>query len=147
MNKFHLICFWSADGFQHQSWNHKALPQQMRSAVHIIIIHLNIIHVLARHPEPNLCSSIFTCSRKKALLKNTYMLIYYTFKMHLYVVSLPLILLSLSLPHVRGRTGHPAMPHQYAYWWNASPASPVLQSPRPEAMEAVANVTGYGRSC
>lgn len=71
MNKFHLVCFWSADGFQHQSWNHTALPQQMHSAVHIIIIHLNIIHMCWQDTRSQMCAAQYLhaagerhCSKK-----------------------------------------------------------------------------------
>ena len=70
--------------------------------------------------------------------------------MHLCAVFLPLVSPSLSLLrslmweaalgiqpcHINMRTGE-TLPL----------LSPVLQSPRPAAVEAVANDTGYGRSC
>lgn len=58
-------------------------------------------------------------SLQKKQTKKTYMLIYYTLKMHLsaaFPPSHPLISLSPAFFHVGGSTGHPAMPHQYAYW-------------------------------
>ena len=114
MNEFHLSFTPMVFSIRHKT----ILPQQMHSAVHIIIIrHLNHIHVLARHAVPNGCSCIFTHPGRKALFKITYTLIYYTLKMHLYAVFLPLTHSSPSpaFSHVGGRTGHPAMPHQYAW--------------------------------
>lgn len=122
MNEFHLSFTLMVFSIRHKT----ILPQQMHSAAHIMIIrHLNNIHVLARHAVPNVCSCIFTHPGRKALFKITYTLIYYTLKMHLYAVFLPLTHSSPSpaFSHVGGRTGHPAMPHQYA-WWNVSPAFP-----------------------
>lgn len=99
MNEFHLWFTLMVFSIHHKT----ILLQQMHRAVHIIIMHLNIIHVLARHREPNVCSWIFTHHGRKALFKKTYTLIYYTLKMHLHALSLSFCLclsLSLSLPCV-----------------------------------------------
>lgn len=101
------------------SISHKTiLPQQMHNAVHIIIMHLNIMRVLATHCRAKCAQLNIYTPQEKGIVQKTYTLIYYTLKMHLYAVYLPLILPSLSpvFSHVGGSTGHPAMPHQYAYW-------------------------------
>lgn len=120
----HIVGLLMVFGISHKT----ILSQQMHSAVHIIIIHLNIIHVLARHTEPNMCSWIFPHHRREALFIKricSYIHnIHNTLRMHLFAVFLPLIL-SLLFSHVGGSAGHQAMPHQYAYWWNASPAPPL----------------------
>ena len=113
------------------TFSHKPiLPQQMHSAVHIIIMHLNILHVTARNIEPNMCSWIFT--REKGIVKKKYKRIcsYIIHRKCISMLSFSLSFSCLSLSHVGGSTGHPAMPHQYAYWWNASPASPPCCSCR-----------------
>ena len=51
--------------------------------------------------------------------------------MHHYAIFLPLILTNVSLfslrsvSHVGGRTGHTAMPHQYASWGNTFPCATI----------------------
>lgn len=52
MSEFHLFFTLMVFSICHKT----ILPQQMHSAVHIIITHLNIIHALARHAVPNMCS-------------------------------------------------------------------------------------------
>lgn len=88
----------------------------MHSAAHILIMHLNIIRMFWQDTLSQTCAAEYLhttggshCSKKKM-----YMLIYYTFQMHLYAVFLSAH--SPVLSHVGGRTGHHAMPHQYAYW-------------------------------
>lgn len=86
------------------------------------------------------------CSQK------TYTLIYYTLRMHLYAVFLPLNLSCLSLFPLRSLMWEAALGTQPCHinmrTGETLPLlSPVLQSPRPAAVEAVANDTGYGRSC
>lgn len=82
--------------------------------------------------------------------KKTYTLIYYTLKMHLYAVFLPLVLSCLSLFPLRSLMWEAALGTQPCHinmrTGETLPLpSPVLQSPRPAAVEAAANDTGYGR--
>lgn len=119
MNEFHRLFTLMAFSICHKT----ILPQQIHSAVHIIIMHLNT-NTVWQDMQCQMCVAeyLHTTGERHCSQKTTYMLIYYTLKMHLYAFILPLILLCLSLPlspalsHVGGSTGHTAMPHQYANW-------------------------------
>lgn len=91
------------------------------------------------------CSAACAAENVHIVKKNPpYTHIYYTMEMHLYadfphlILSSPLTLL-LSLMWEAGSPGHPAMPHQYACWWNAFPCFRPCDSRR-------STDTGYGRS-
>lgn len=130
------------------------LPQQIHSAVHIIIMHLNA-NTVWRDMQCQMCVAeyLHTTGERHCSQKTTYMLIYYTLKMPPYAFILPLILLCFS----------PAFPMRSLMWEAAlgtQPChinmrtgetlpllSPVLQSLRPAAVEAATNDIRYGRSC
>lgn len=46
---------WATDGFQHQSFNHIA-STDAQGCTHIIIMHLNIIHMFWQDTQPKMCS-------------------------------------------------------------------------------------------
>lgn len=141
MNEFHLSFTLMVFSIHHKT----ILPQQMHSAAHIIIMHLNIIHVLARQSRMCAAEYIHTTGERHCS-KKTYMLIYYRLKMQLSLsVSRSLSLLCSLMweaelgtqpCHINMRTGETLLL-----------LSPVLQSLRPAAVEAVANDTRYSRSC
>lgn len=75
-------------------------------------------HVLAKWQRAQSVQLNIYTPQEKGIVSKTYTLIYYTLKIHLSAVFLPLILPSPAPAffHVGGSTGHPAMPHQYARW-------------------------------
>lgn len=94
MNEFHLLLTLVVFSICHKT----ILPQQIHSAVHIIIVHLNA-YTVWQDMQRQMCVAEYLhttgekhCSQKK----NPYMLIYYILKMHLYAFFLPLILPCLS---------------------------------------------------
>lgn len=131
ISEFHLLFTPRISSICHKT----ILPQQMHGAVDIIITHLNIIQACSMHAAPNVYSWIFTHDKRETLFtKNLYAHILYIWKCismpcpptspHLHPHSLRPLSPSPALSHVGGSTGHAAIPHQYANWWNASPAFP-----------------------
>lgn len=129
ISEFHLLFTLRIFSICHKT----ILPQQMHGAVDIIITHLNIIQAFSMHAAPNVYSWIFTHDKREALFtkKPLYAHILYIWKCISMPCPAPPTPHSLrppspspALSHVGGSTGHAAMPHQYANWWNASPAFP-----------------------